>query len=159
MKNGSYSVNSKPYSKGDTRKIKDNEKATKAIDKEIAKVKDKDDAIKKSLESKKAALKEIEDAKKAKPKKKSTKKFSNIAKTKFFHPIPRLKFGIACKNLLSSSIDSSDGLSSCLHELSTSSKKRFIITKFPVKDDVRDFVAMNKLDLKDIILNGGEEFE
>ena len=92
-------------------------------------------------------------------KKKSTKKFSNIAKTKFFHPIPRLKFGIACKNLLSSSIDSSDGLSSCLHELSTSSKKQFIITKFPVKDDVRDFVAMNKLDLKDIILNGGEEFE
>ncbi len=92
-------------------------------------------------------------------KKKSTKKFSNIAKTKFFHPIPRLKFGIACKNLLSSSIDSSDGLSSCLHELSTSSKKQFIITKFPVQDDVRDFVAMNKLDLKDIILNGGEEFE
>ena len=92
-------------------------------------------------------------------KKKSTKKFSNIAKTKFFHPIPRLKFGIACKNLLSSSIDSSDGLSSCLQELSTSSKKRFVITKFPVKDDVRDFVSMNKLDLKDIILNGGEEFE
>ena len=92
-------------------------------------------------------------------KKKSTKKFSNIAKTKFFHPIPRLKFGIACKNLLSSSIDSSDGLSSCLQELSTNSKKRFVITKFPVKDDVRDFVSMNKLDLKDIILNGGEEFE
>ena len=92
-------------------------------------------------------------------KKKSTKKFSNIAKTKFFHPIPRLKFGIACRNLLSSSIDSSDGLSSCLQELSASSKKRFVITKFPVKDDVRDFVTMNKLDLKDIILNGGEEFE
>jgi len=92
-------------------------------------------------------------------KKKSTKKFSNIAKTKFFHPIPRLKFGIACKNLLSSSIDSSDGLSSCLQELSASSKKRFVITKFPVKDDVKDFVTMNKLDLKDIILNGGEEFE
>ena len=92
-------------------------------------------------------------------KKKSTKEFSNIAKTKFFHPIPRLKFGIACKNLLSSSIDSSDGLSSCLQELSASSKKRFVITKFPVKDDVRDFVSMNKLDLKDIILNGGEEFE
>ena len=92
-------------------------------------------------------------------KKKSTRKFSNIAKTKFFHPIPRLKFGISCKNLLSSSIDSSDGLSSCLQELSTNSKKRFVITKFPVKDDVRDFVSMNKLDLKDIILNGGEEFE
>ena len=92
-------------------------------------------------------------------KKKSTRKFSKLAKTKFFHPIPRLKFGIACKNLLSSSIDSSDGLSSCLQELSTSSKKQFMVTKFPVKDDVRDFVTMNKLDLKDIIMNGGEEFE
>ena len=92
-------------------------------------------------------------------KRKSTKKFSKLAKTKFFHPIPRLKFGIVCKNLLSSSIDSSDGLSSCLQELSTSSKKRFMVTKFPVKDDVRDFVTMNKLDLKDIIMNGGEEFE
>ena len=92
-------------------------------------------------------------------KKKSTRKFSKLAKTKFFHPIPRLKFGLACKNLLSSSIDSSDGLSSCLQELSISSKKRFVITKFPVKDDVKDFVSMNKLDLKDIILNGGEEFE
>ena len=92
-------------------------------------------------------------------KRKSTKKFSKLAKTKFFHPIPRLKFGIACKNLLSSSIDSSDGLSSCLQELSTSSKKQFMVTKFPVKDDVRDFVTMNKLDLKDIIMNGGEEFE
>ena len=92
-------------------------------------------------------------------KRKSTKKFSKLAKTKFFHPIPRLKFGIVCKNLLSSSIDSSDGLSSCLQELSTSSKKQFMVTKFPVKDDVRDFVTMNKLDLKDIIMNGGEEFE
>ena len=92
-------------------------------------------------------------------KRKSTKKFSKLAKTKFFHPIPRLKFGIVCKNLLSSSIDSSDGLSSCLQELSTSSKKRFMVTKFPVKDDVRDFVTMNKLDLKGIIVNGGEEFE
>jgi thiamine-monophosphate kinase len=92
-------------------------------------------------------------------KKKSTRKFSKLAKTKFFHPIPRLEFGFMCKNLLSSSIDSSDGLSSCLQELSTSSKKRFVITKFPVKDDVKDFVSMNKLDLQDIILNGGEEFE
>ena len=91
--------------------------------------------------------------------KKSTRKFSKLAKTKFFHPIPRLKFGLMCKNLLSSSIDSSDGLSSCLQELSMSSKKRFVVTRFPVKDDVKDFVSMNKLDLQDIILNGGEEFE
>jgi len=91
--------------------------------------------------------------------KKSTKQFAKLAKTKFFQPIPRLKFGLSCKNLLSSSIDSSDGLSSCLQELSKSSKKRFVITNFPVKDDVIAFAKMNKLDLKKIILNGGEEFE
>jgi len=68
------------------RNIKDNEKATKAIDKEIAGVKETDEYIKKTLVSKKKALKEIEDAKKAKPKKKSTKKaksrLKNIGKGK-----------------------------------------------------------------------------
>ena len=92
-------------------------------------------------------------------KKKATKQFSKIAKSKFFKPNPRLKFGVACKSLLSSSIDSSDGLSSCLQELSINSKKRFVITKLPVRNDVKDFAKKNKLDLKYIILNGGEEFE
>ena len=82
-----------------------------------------------------------------------------MAKNKFFHPTPRLKFGLACKNLLSSSIDSSDGLASCLQELSISSKKQFVITNFPVKDDVIDFAKRNRLDLKNIVFNGGEEFE
>ena len=92
-------------------------------------------------------------------KKKSTMAFRNLAKTRFFHPNPRLDFGILCKNLLTSSIDSSDGLSSCLQELSSSSKKRFVVTKLPVKDDVKDFVRSNELDLKNTIFNGGEEFE
>jgi len=92
-------------------------------------------------------------------KKKSTLRFRNLAKTRFFHPNPRLEFGILCKHLLTSSIDSSDGLSACLQELSYSSKKRFVITEFPVKDDVKDFVKTNRLDLKDIVFNGGEEFE
>jgi len=92
-------------------------------------------------------------------KKKCVRKFLNLAKTKFFHPVPRLKFGLACKNLLSSSIDSSDGLAACLQELSISSKRRFVIRKFPVKNDVEDFAKMNNLDLRNIILNGGEEFE
>ena len=92
-------------------------------------------------------------------KKKCVRKFLNLAKTKFFHPVQRLKFGLACKNLLSSSIDSSDGLAACLQELSISSKRRFVIRKFPVKNDVEDFAKMNNLDLRNIILNGGEEFE
>ena len=34
-----------------------------------------------------------------------------------------------------------------------------MITKFPVKDNVIDFAKRNRLDLKNIIFNGGEEFE
>ena len=67
-------------------KIKDNEKKTKAIDKEIAGVKETDEYLKKTLASKKAALKKIEDAKKAKSKKKSASKaksrLKNIGKGK-----------------------------------------------------------------------------
>ena len=92
-------------------------------------------------------------------KKKSSKKFSRVAKMKFFHPIPRLRFGLVCKNLISSSIDSSDGLAACLQELSINSKKRFVITRFPIKDDIVSFAETNKIDLKDLVLNGGEEFE
>ena len=92
-------------------------------------------------------------------KKESKRGFKKLAKTKFFHPVPRLKFGLACKSFLSSSIDSSDGLSACLQELSISSEKKIVITKLPVEDDVREFAKNNTLDLKNLILNGGEEFE
>ena len=33
-------------------------------------------------------------------KKESKRRFKKLAKTKFFHPVPRLKFGLACKSLM-----------------------------------------------------------
>ena len=69
----------------------------------------------------------------------STKNFLKKTKKLFSRPTPRLKFGYLARNLLSSSMDSSDGLSTCLNELSDQSKKQFVITKLPVNSDLIDF--------------------
>ena len=56
-------------------------------------------------------------------------------------------------------MDSSDGLSTTLNEMSSQSKKRFVITRMPSENDVFEFAASNKLNSNDLILNGGEEYE
>ena len=89
----------------------------------------------------------------------TTKKFLTKSKKLFSRPIPRLKFGYLSRNLISSSMDSSDGLSTCLNELSDQSKKQFVITKLPVNSDLIDFSRKNKLKFEKFVLNGGEEFE
>ena len=92
-------------------------------------------------------------------KRKSTKFFSIKSKNLFFKPKPRLKFGHECVNYITSSMDSSDGLSSCLNELSNQSKKKFLITKIPTNKDVIEFSEKNKISLNKLIFDGGEEFE
>jgi len=91
--------------------------------------------------------------------KKSSKKFSTKAKNAVFKPGCRLLFGLKNKKYLSSSMDSSDGLSTTLNEMSRQSKKKFIITSMPSENDVLEFAASNKLIPNDLILNGGEEYE
>ena len=81
------------------------------------------------------------------------------SKNLFFKPKPRIEFVNRGINHITSSIDSSDGLSSCLNELSRQSKKRFLITKLPTSDDIREFSVRNRIDLKKLVLDGGEEFE
>ena len=56
-------------------------------------------------------------------------------------------------------MDSSDGLSTTLNEMSNQSKKKFVITKMPSENDVFDFASSNRLNVNDLILNGGEEYE
>ena len=56
-------------------------------------------------------------------------------------------------------MDSSDGLSTTLNEMSNQSKKKFVITSMPSENDVLEFAASNKLDPNTLILNGGEEYE
>ena len=92
-------------------------------------------------------------------KKKSSKEFSTKSKRLFFRPKPRLEFASSSINYITSSMDSSDGLSSCLTEMARQSKKKFLISKLPTNDDIREFSMRNRIDLKKLVLDGGEEFE
>jgi len=91
--------------------------------------------------------------------KKSSKKFGTKAKSTVLRPKCRLSFGLKNKKYFSSSMDSSDGLSTTLNEMSSQSKKKFIITRMPSENDVLEFATSNKLNLDDLIFNSGEEYE
>ena len=91
--------------------------------------------------------------------KKSSKKFRARAKNAVFKPGCRPLFGLKNKKYFSSSMDSSDGLSATLNEMSRQSKKKFVITRMPSDNDILEFAVSNKLDPNDLILNAGEEYE
>jgi len=91
--------------------------------------------------------------------KKALKKFASKARKSVLRPIPRLEFGIKNQGNLSASMDSSDGLSTTLNELAKQSKKKFVITNIPAKQDLIEFAKRNSLNAMDLIFNGGEEYE
>jgi thiamine-monophosphate kinase len=74
-------------------------------------------------------------------------------------PKPQLKFGIASSKYLSSSMDSSDGLSTTLTELAISSKKKFIIDTIPKEPGLDEFAKVNRCKTLDLVFNSGEEYE
>lgn len=90
---------------------------------------------------------------------KATSKFTSKSKKQVFMPIPRLRFGLAVARYLSSSMDSSDGLSTTLNEMSRQSSKKFVITKLPSHHDVEKFAKANRIRFTDLVFNGGEEYE
>ena len=92
-------------------------------------------------------------------KKKASKSFSKKSKDLFFKPTPKLEFGHKAINHITSCMDSSDGLSTCLNEMSRQSKKKFLITKLPTNEDIREFSKINKINLNKLVFDGGEEFE
>jgi len=92
-------------------------------------------------------------------KRKTTKSFSTKSKNLFFKPKPRLEFSQKSIRYITSSMDSSDGLSSCLNEMSQQSKKKFMITKLPTNEDVKEFSIENETSLNKLVFDGGEEME
>jgi thiamine-monophosphate kinase len=74
-------------------------------------------------------------------------------------PKPKLNFGIKNKKYFSSSMDSSDGLSTTLNEMSKQSKKKFIINNIPSMEDLQYYAESQKFDLNTLIFHGGEEYE
>jgi len=75
------------------------------------------------------------------------------------NPKPKLNFGIKNKKYFSSSMDSSDGLSTTLNEMSKQSKKKFVINNIPSKKDLEEHVNSQKFSLIDLVFHGGEEYE
>ena len=90
---------------------------------------------------------------------KADPRFTKKSTKQVFLPIPRLKFGLSIAKYLSSSMDSSDGLSTTLNEMSRQSSKRFVITKLPSHQDIEKFAKENRIRFTDLVFNGGEEYE
>ncbi|UTY61943.1 MAG: thiamine-phosphate kinase [Marine Group I thaumarchaeote] len=91
-----------------------------------------------------------------------TKKTNNLIKKSVkavTNPKPRLDYGLKNKRYFSSSMDSSDGLSTTLNEMSKQSKKKFIINKIPINKDLENYFKKHNRDLNSAIFNGGEEYE
>jgi len=76
-------------------------------------------------------------------------------------PNARLKEGLslAQTQTVTSSIDSSDGLAWSLHELSRASHVGFNIDFLPIAQEAKDFAEAHNLDLAELALYGGEEYE
>ncbi len=73
----------------------------------------------------------------------------------------RLKEGLALAQTraATSSIDSSDGLAWSLHEISRASNVGFLIDNLPVAQEAKQFAEIHHLDLIELSLYGGEEYE
>ena len=91
--------------------------------------------------------------------KKGKEVFLKKAINSVIKPKPKLDFGVKNKKYFSSSMDSSDGLSTTLNEMSKQSKNKFIINKIPASNDLEEYAKSYKLDLNNLVFNGGEEYE
>ena len=87
------------------------------------------------------------------------KSFAKRAVASVLKPKPRMSFGLKSGRYFSSSMDSSDGLSTTLNEMSRQGKKKFVVTEVPCLTDVKDFAESQKLNLDDLVFHGGEEYE
>ncbi len=76
-------------------------------------------------------------------------------------PKARLREGLALgrSGAVTASIDSSDGLAWSLHEIGKMSDVGFTVNSVPVAEEVRRFAEFNNLDLLELALYGGEEYE
>lgn len=75
------------------------------------------------------------------------------------NPQARLELGLALSKLLSASIDSSDGLALSLYEIAHNSNVGIRITNLPIDAHVKRFADENNIQIEDLVLYGGEEYE
>ncbi len=85
--------------------------------------------------------------------------FSKLAIKSVVKPNPRLEFGLGGKKYFTSSMDSSDGLSTTLNEMSRQSKCKFVVNNIPTKKQVENFSKTYKKKLESLVFHAGEEYE
>ncbi|NIM26327.1 MAG: thiamine-phosphate kinase, partial [Nitrosopumilaceae archaeon] len=85
--------------------------------------------------------------------------FAKKATSAVLQPKPRLEFGVKSKKLLTSAMDSSDGLSTTLAEMSRQSKSKFVIDHIPATNQVQQFCQKYKKDFDSVVFHTGEEYE
>jgi thiamine-monophosphate kinase len=90
---------------------------------------------------------------------KDNPQFLKKCKNYVMRPTPRLEFGLQAARYFSSSMDSSDGLAMTLNYMSEQSKTRFVISSFPTEYDIIEFATRKKIELRDLVFCGGEEYE
>ena len=92
-------------------------------------------------------------------KKKGVEHFVKKAIKSVVNPSPKLDFGVKSKKYFTSSMDSSDGLSTTLNEMVNQSKCKFIINNIPTGKDLLEFAKSCNIDSNDLVFHGGEEYE
>jgi len=85
--------------------------------------------------------------------------FSKNAKNSVLNPKPQLNYCLKNKKYFSSSMDSSDGLSTTLNELAKQSNCKFVINCVPAAKGIEKFSKQHKKNLEDLVFHGGEEYE
>lgn len=85
--------------------------------------------------------------------------FAEKCKKRLFLPTPHLDFGLQAAKYFTSSMDSSDGLSATLNDMSKLSKRRFVITRIPMENEVLNFAVKNAVSVTKLVFCGGEEYE
>ena len=100
-----------------------------------------------------AGLKILMDGAEAEP------RFRKEAVSSVLMPTPKLELGLALSRLLSSSIDSSDGLAISLHTISEMSGVGMRLTRLPLADGLEKFASRNSCSAEELALYGGEEYE
>jgi len=90
---------------------------------------------------------------------KAVDNFSKKAVKSMTKPQPRIEFGLKNKKYFSSSMDSSDGLSTTLNEMAKQSKCKFVIHKIPARQEIKTFAKSHKKNFENLVFHGGEEYE
>ena len=91
--------------------------------------------------------------------KKRNSKITSKALASVLKPKSRIKFGVNASKFFSSSMDSSDGLSTTLNEMARQSKKKFVIQNIPCTKEIEQYAKNHRMNLNGLVFNGGEEYE